>query len=254
MSDSGTLNGATHFYYDGANAIEETDASGKVRRQFIYSHRSDELYAMDVDTNADGATDTLYYYLRDRNNNTTQLYDRQGNAKELYGYSFDGAPSFVNAATMLEVPSSASGNPYLFQGQRYDAETGHYYFKARYYDPKVGVYISRDPLGQWGDSNNFGNGEVLVNHDPWNKRDPSGLWLLFFGSPDATTGEIRVACAWAGDGNECQGRTGGTVCQDRGGIGASCTFSCGAGGKVSGSVQCTTGCNTKNNGCNETHQ
>jgi len=175
VSDSGTLNGATHFYYDGANAIEETDASGKVRRQFIYSHRSDELYAMDVDTNADGVTETLYYYLRDRNNNTTQLYDRQGNAKELYGYSFDGAPRFVNAATMLEVPSSLSGNPYLFQGQRYDAETGHYYFKARYYDPKVGVYISRDPLGQWGDSNNFGNGEVLVNHDPWNKRDPSGL-------------------------------------------------------------------------------
>jgi RHS repeat-associated protein len=37
--------------------------------------------------------------------------------------------------------------PYLFTGQRYDSETGFYYFRNRYYDPELGRFISRDPLG-----------------------------------------------------------------------------------------------------------
>jgi RHS repeat-associated core domain protein len=36
--------------------------------------------------------------------------------------------------------------PFLFQGQYYDYETGLAYNRFRYYDPKLGRYISEDPI------------------------------------------------------------------------------------------------------------
>ena len=38
-------------------------------------------------------------------------------------------------------------NPYTYTGRRADEELGLLYFRARYYDPQTGEFISRDPLG-----------------------------------------------------------------------------------------------------------
>lgn len=35
---------------------------------------------------------------------------------------------------------------YAFTGREWDPETGLYYYRARYYDPKVGRFLSEDPL------------------------------------------------------------------------------------------------------------
>jgi RHS repeat-associated protein len=37
-------------------------------------------------------------------------------------------------------------NPYTYTGREYDKETGMYYHRARYYDPKIGRFITTDPL------------------------------------------------------------------------------------------------------------
>jgi RHS repeat-associated protein len=156
VSSSGAFNGTTRFYYDRANTIEETTVSGgneQVARQFILGTGPDEVFAMNVDTNGDGDPDALYFHLRDHNNNTTQLLAVDGSNAvpyELYSYNFRGAPAVFDANTLTNRPSSAAGNPYPFTGQRYDAETGLYYCKARYYDPYYGVFLSRDPLGALG--------------------------------------------------------------------------------------------------------
>ena len=34
-----------------------------------------------------------------------------------------------------------------YTGREWDPETGLYYYRARYYDPKVGRFISEDPIG-----------------------------------------------------------------------------------------------------------
>ncbi|AQQ10453.1 Cell wall-associated polypeptide CWBP200 [Sedimentisphaera cyanobacteriorum] len=64
---------------------------------------------------------------------------------------------------------SAAGNPYMFAGRRYDSESGLYYCRARYYNPALGVFHSRDPLG-YIDQLNVKIREFLVFHS----RDPLG--------------------------------------------------------------------------------
>jgi RHS repeat-associated protein len=58
----------------------------------------------------------------------------------------------------------------MFQGQRYDEESGLYYFKNRYYDPETGRFITRDPSGMVDGPNLY----AFVNNNPINYVDPLG--------------------------------------------------------------------------------
>ena len=61
-----------------------------------------------------------------------------------------------------------------FTGREHDNESGLTYFRARYYDPVIGRFISEDPIG-------FAAGDVnvyrYVENSPTNAIDPSGLQL-----------------------------------------------------------------------------
>src|SRR5207247_3131538 len=56
-------------------------------------------------------------------------------------------------------------------GREYDQETGLYYNRARYYDPKVGRVLSEDPAGTGAGLNLY----TYAGNDPVNGLDPSGL-------------------------------------------------------------------------------
>jgi RHS repeat-associated protein len=43
--------------------------------------------------------------------------------------------------------------PFRFQGQQFDEETGLHYNRFRYYDPVVGRFASQDPIGLVGSTN-----------------------------------------------------------------------------------------------------
>lgn len=61
-------------------------------------------------------------------------------------------------------------NAIRFQGQYHDHETGLHYNRHRYYDPEVGRFISKDPIGYAGGLNLFG---YAPNPTGW--IDPLGL-------------------------------------------------------------------------------
>jgi len=42
--------------------------------------------------------------------------------------------------------SNTQRTPYLYTGKELDEETGLYYYGARYYDPRTGVWVSVDPI------------------------------------------------------------------------------------------------------------
>ena len=60
---------------------------------------------------------------------------------------------------------------YQFTGQRNDGSTGLYYYGARYYDPALGRFISRDPSRYAGGFNLYG----YCGNSPVDATDPSGL-------------------------------------------------------------------------------
>jgi RHS repeat-associated protein len=60
--------------------------------------------------------------------------------------------------------------PFRFQGQQFDEETGLHYNRFRYYDPGVGRFVSQDPIGLRGGSNLF-----AYTPNPLTWVDPFGL-------------------------------------------------------------------------------
>jgi RHS repeat-associated protein len=60
--------------------------------------------------------------------------------------------------------------PFRFQGQQFDEETGLHYNRYRYYDPGVGRFVSQDPIGLRGGSNLF-----AYAPNPMGWVDPFGL-------------------------------------------------------------------------------
>ncbi len=58
--------------------------------------------------------------------------------------------------------------PFIFTGQRFDAETGLYYYKRRYYDAGLGRFIGRDPIA--ADVNLY----LYCGDSPLGNVDPTG--------------------------------------------------------------------------------
>jgi RHS repeat-associated protein len=62
-------------------------------------------------------------------------------------------------------------NPFQYTGRESDSETGLYYYRARYYDPGVGRFISQDPMAFRGGENFY----VYAYNNVVNLDDPFGL-------------------------------------------------------------------------------
>jgi RHS repeat-associated protein len=103
---------------------------------------------------------------------STALIDFNGNA-----YQF-----FLNlpfGETMAEqLPTSTFYNtPYKFNGKELDEETGLYYYCARYYDPKISIWYSVDPMAEtYPNVNPY----VYCLENPIIYNDPDGRKIVVF--------------------------------------------------------------------------
>jgi RHS repeat-associated protein len=103
----------------------------------------------------------------------------------------------------LPAEISQAGNPYLFHGARYDGETGFYYFRNRYYDPRAGRFLQRDPV--W-DEQNVGGWYTFVGNSPVSEDDAFGLDGKSGGSAFGRAAEERRARLRAGQAAAAQAR------------------------------------------------
>ena len=84
------------------------------------------------------------YYHANHLYSVAALTDSAGNVVERYRYDAYGDMTVED----VDGDGTLKGNPYWFTGRRFDAETRYLYMRERYYAPKVGAFISRDPYGE----------------------------------------------------------------------------------------------------------
>jgi RHS repeat-associated protein len=142
--------------------LRETRPSGAV--SFIHGAHVDEPLAREE------AGNVLTFYHADALGSIVKTTNEAGEVVDSYSYDAYGN---------LETPHPGG---YAFTGREWDPETGLYYYRARYYDPRVVRFLSVDPIGLAGGLNVYS----YVGNDPVSRRDPTGLdwadnirdWLL----------------------------------------------------------------------------
>ena len=82
-------------------------------------------------------------------------------------------------------------NPFGFTARERDAESGLMFYRARYYDPKIGRFISQDPIGCAANDLNLYR---YVFNGPITQSDPSGkLTMVEYGELSLLTIATMVA-------------------------------------------------------------
>ena len=103
------------------------------------------------------------------------MADANATLQETVEYGAYGQTVYKDAVSGSTATVSYTGNPYGYTGREPDAETGLYYYRARYYDVEAGRFIQKDPIGfKGGDTNLY----AYVGNNPSNLLDPRGLRQL----------------------------------------------------------------------------
>ena len=120
----------------------------------------------------------MYFYHPDHLGTSTALTDFNGNAYQF----FLNLPFGETMAQQLG--SNYYNSPYKFNGKELDEETGLHYYGARYYDPRISIWQSVDPLAERGRGI---SPYVFCMNNPINMIDPDGRWPIptkkFLNSP-----------------------------------------------------------------------
>jgi RHS repeat-associated protein len=167
IADGTTTN---YLVYSGTHVVAEVDVAGNVKKSYTHGPGVDNILAMTVY----GGTTNTYYYLKDHLGSVVAAADSAGRIVEQYRFDAWGRViAYDDSGAPIE--QSAIANHYLFQGREYSWKTGLYYFRARWYDPVTGRWLSKDPIGITGGLNQY----VAFGNNPVGGKDPYGLWNLW---------------------------------------------------------------------------
>jgi RHS repeat-associated protein len=161
--------GTSIYAYDGDNMVEETDASGAVMARYSQGQNIDEPMAM----LRSGATS---YYEADGLGSITSLTNAAGALAQTYTYDSFGK---------LTASAGQLTNPFQYTGREFDSETSLYYYRARYYGPSTGRFISEDPSKFEGGMDLY----AYADNNPVLMEDPFGLSSLLY---DRSTNTLTV--------------------------------------------------------------
>jgi RHS repeat-associated protein len=182
------------YIYDGWNVVMVIDASNQAVRKYTWGldlsgtiHGAGGiggLLACQVYRTPDGGPANennqpgweKYWYTYDANGNVGQLLRYRTSPSETVSlaahYEYDPFGIIVNPMTMnVDESNIAADNPFRFSTKWCDGETDLYYYGYRYYSPRLGRWISRDPIGE----RDLPNIYEYVHNQPSCKYDPLGL-------------------------------------------------------------------------------
>ncbi len=157
---SKTVGTATSYLYDGLNLIQE---AGSASADYLFGPGIDEPLAM-----SRGAQ--IYYPAVEALGSVAALNDSAGTVANNYLYDAWGQTR-TQTGTLL--------NPFGYTAREF-AEAGTLFYRARYYQPSIGRFLSEDPLAWWRGRESEITQYAYVLSDPVNLIDPTGeSWLNF---------------------------------------------------------------------------
>ena len=120
------------------------------------------------------------------------LINSAGSVVERYTYDHFGKRTILAANGSTVRASSSYNIPYGYTSRRHEGESDLMYFRARYYDPNTGEFISRDPLEYVDGMSQYQGYFVSGATDP--------TCMLIFASVDQNQKKIRpcggIAIHW----------------------------------------------------------
>ena len=166
------------YVYDGEHIALVFDGEGNQTHRYLHGPQIDQVLAEET---ADGQ---VQWALTDNQGTVRDVIDSDGNILNHISYDAFGN---VTAETNSDVDFR-----FGYTGREVDEESDLYYYRARYYDPSVGQFISEDPIGfAAGDANLYG----YVGNSPANYVDPSGNNALGNLYDDFLTSDITYNAA-----------------------------------------------------------
>ena len=158
------LKGETHFVYDVSTVVQERDANNKITATYTRGlERTDGVGGILARTITTDNGNQSFYYNYDGVGNVVQLTSEQGNVAASYSYDAWG--------NILMATGPQANQPYRFNTRAYHSASGLYDFGLRFYSPRSGRWISRDPIGEIGGLNLY----RYVHNNPLNRIEIWGL-------------------------------------------------------------------------------
>jgi len=141
---SKTVNGVTTTYcYHNGLLLSETTGDETLR--YYYDNTGAVL---SIGYIKGSAAENKYFFTRNAQNDIVSVY-RSSDSKLIGTYEYDlwGKPISIKEATQgIDTDGILTKNPLRYRSYRYDAETGFYHLKSRYYDPNIRRFISADTV------------------------------------------------------------------------------------------------------------
>jgi len=129
----------TNFYLDGNRVIEECNLSNDMIAQYIHGNK---VLLMDVPASSvQHPRSGSFYYHENTQGAIYAVTDDRGKVVERYEYDVYGKVTITGPSGNGKRDHSVIGNPILYAGMRYDAETGFYCYGARSYNPATGRFL-----------------------------------------------------------------------------------------------------------------
>jgi RHS repeat-associated protein len=144
-----------------SHVVAETDGSNNLTAYYV---RADDLLAVMRPDGGGGFISRFYH--ADGLGSVRRLTDENGIITDGYTYSAFGE---------LLAHTGTDPQPYTFAGEPYDPNVGFYYNRARWLDPRVGLFTGQDPLDGAVESPSSLHRYLYANQDPANQSDPTGL-------------------------------------------------------------------------------